>query len=98
MKSLLKIAGVFLMLIFSAGFNTVDAQRHHYKHKKHHYKPEKHYRHKTVVHHYRRPARHVAHYRKPVRHRYYRPVVHHRPPARHYYRHSPPRAVIIINP
>ncbi|WP_312075968.1 hypothetical protein [Chryseobacterium sp.] len=100
MKSLLKIAGVFLMLIFSATLSTVDAQKHHYKHKKHYYKPAKHYSHRTVVHHYRRPpVRHVVHYRKPVRHRYYRPapVVYHRP-VRHYYRHPAPKVAIIINP
>lgn len=93
MNSFVKILGAFLLLVFSASFNTVDAQRHH-KYKKHHYKSAQHH-HKRVVHHHRSPARYVSHYRKPVKNRYYRPVVHHRY-VRPHYRPVPPRQTVIV--
>lgn len=38
MKSLIKIAGAVMMLVFSAGLSMVSAQKHHHKHGKGHYK------------------------------------------------------------
>lgn len=91
MKSLIKIAGALMMLVFSAGLSMVSAQKHHHKHGKGHYK--------KVAYCHARPTREVVYYREPVRHRYYRPVVHHPEPVSVYVAPPrPPRVAIVINP
>ena len=90
MKSLLKIAGVFMVFILSTMFSMVSAQKHHYKHGKGHYK--------KVAYYHAKPSKHV-YYRAPVRHRYYRPVVYRPAPVSVYVAPPrPPRVAIIINP